>query len=182
MFPYIVALDDEFLTVHRWVTISQRSPLRCAWRDMLCTWCDLYVISTSCQMLGTVHRSNVPTRWWIPQKKKKRRRLGLRKKKETLFYMWTNLPSRVGLVGTFFFSLIFCFLFGGKNDFPTNTKIFPHPKKRDVFLEKNWKSIFSYFQKNSAKFSSTVAQNGWLYMILANWKEILPKWKIWHTR
>ena len=37
-----------------------------------------------------------------------------------------------------------------------------------LFLRKILESILSYFQKISAKFSSTLAKNGWFNMILAN--------------
>ena len=39
-------------------------------------------------------------------------------------------------------------------------------EKSAVFLDKKFGKI--YFQKISAKFCSTLAQNGWFYMILAN--------------
>ena len=46
--------------------------------------------------------------------------------------------------------------------------------------EKFWKSILSYFQKISVKFSLTLAKNDWFYMILE--KKFLPKGNIWVGR
>ena len=83
-------------------------------------------------------------------------------KKETLFYWWTDLPSRARsvlggrLVRTF---KNFFFLLGAKNDFPKNTKISQKSDFWRKILEK--KKIFSYFQKFLAKFSLTLTKKGW---------------------
>ena len=61
------------------------------------------------------------------------------KKKETMFYRWTDLPGRVGRsVGR---SGHLFYLSSGKNDSPKKTQIYP---KNWCFLEKN---ILSYFPK-----------------------------------
>ena len=78
----------------------------------------------------------------------------------------SNQGCRVGpLVVTFFLRS------GGKKDSPKNNKI----SSLDVFGEKFWKKIFSYFQILWTKFSVTLNKKGWFCTV----KKKIPKWKIW---
>ena len=107
-------------------------------------------------------------------------------KRETLFYRRTDLPSRVGRLGYFFF------LSGGKNDSPK--KILKPLKNLLYFFvclfcfvlffflrKKVWKNIFSYFQKFATNFLwlwyKWLILHGFTFSKLKN--KILPKWKIW---
>ena len=82
-------------------------------------------------------------------------------KKETLFYGWMDLSSRVFFFFFFFFFDI-SFLSHGKNDSPKNAQI---SKKTDIFGRK---ILEKYSQLFSSKFSETLAKNADFTWFLAN--------------
>ena len=70
---------------------------------------------------------------------------------------------------------------------PKNTKNFG--KKSDIFAEKFWENVLTYFQKFSAKKVLDLEKNGWLYKILEKSKtkkkkkkKKLTKCRIWVGR
>ena len=64
-------------------------------------------------------------------------------------------------------SILFPFFSGDKNDSPKTNEI---SQKTDIFGEKFWKKIFSYFKKNVAKVSLPLTKNDWFYIVLAGTK------------
>ena len=84
--------------------------------------------------------------------------------KETLFYEWTDLLSRVTRSGQFFFNGFFFPFLVAKM---TPLKMQESPKKSDSFLKKNFGKYSQLFSKILAKFSSTLTKNGRFNTILA---------------
>ena len=100
-----------------------------------------------------------------------------RKKKETLFYGRTDLPSKVGrLHDFFFFNLIFFYLLFQKK--PPKHENF---KKTLIFLQKNFGKIFRLtFKKFQPKFSDLGQQMAG-FTIFGK-KQFSAKKKIWVGR
>ena len=94
-----------------------------------------------------------------------------KKKKNTLVYGRTDLPSRVGRSGLFFSKFLVAKIALKTQNFQ---------KKSDFFCRNFWENIQIYFQP---KFWNFGQNNGWFYKILANLKKKnLPKWKKWVGR
>ena len=82
--------------------------------------------------------------------------------KTTVFYGWTDLPSRVGWSGVSFFSFFFFMVV------KTTLKTQYSKKNQTVFAEKFWENILTYFQKFSAKIFRFWSKNNWFYKIWKN--------------
>ena len=97
-------------------------------------------------------------------KGKKTLSLRPRKKKRNHVYTggWT---FQVGSVGQdILFKIFFFFLVAKMTPLKKTTKF---PQSLSFFGEKNWKKIFSYFQKKFRQISN----NGWFNIVLANYKK-----------
>ena len=103
------------------------------------------------------------------------------RKKETLFYGRTDLPSRVGRSGLFFQIIFFFFLV-----------VKMSPLKTQKSLKKMWQFFDKYFGKFSVIFTNYQAkflrlEPKWLILndfskLEKNKNKNLPKWKIWVCR